>query len=240
MTLLKEFNFISVVFRLLLAMLAGGLIGYGRARKKRPTGLRTYMLTCTGAALAMLISLYEYEMIRGDWAEIVAVVGEKYDVARISAGVIPGIGFLAAGTIIAVAHGQVTGLTTATGLFAAVCMGMAAGAGFYPAVICGTLMILIIQENMTDLEVGYKRRIRNITLFVQMNSIDRLEDVSNVIRSLDAQVFDIDVERTVRKKNQYPSAVLTLKLSRCNFSHSGMLSSIAELPYVISVQEIIS
>ena len=101
---LKEFTFGSVVLRLMLAALAGGLIGAGRSRKQRAAGIRTHMLTSIGAAMTILIGMYDYEMLNGQWADIVAIVGEHIDVTRYAAQVISGIGFLAAGTIITVAH----------------------------------------------------------------------------------------------------------------------------------------
>lgn len=54
---LNSFNLVSVIVRLLLAMASGGLIGYGRSRKERSAGLRTYMLISIGAALTILISI---------------------------------------------------------------------------------------------------------------------------------------------------------------------------------------
>ena len=57
---LREFTFGSVVVRLLLAMLGGGLIGYGRSQRERAAGLRTYMLISIGAAMAGILALYQY------------------------------------------------------------------------------------------------------------------------------------------------------------------------------------
>ena len=108
-------------------MAAGGLIGYGRARKRRSAGMRTYMLTCTGAALTMLIALYEREMLYdGQWAWAASFADIKFDASRFSAQVINGVGFLAAGTILSAAHHQVSGLTTAIGLFVTAGIGIAA------------------------------------------------------------------------------------------------------------------
>ena len=59
---LREFNIISVSLRLLLAMAAGGVVGYGRSKRKQNAGLRTYMLTSIGAALTIMISIYEWQM----------------------------------------------------------------------------------------------------------------------------------------------------------------------------------
>ena len=97
---LREFNFASVLFRLLLATTCGGLIGYGRARRRRAAGFRTFMLTCLGSALTVLIACYDYKMLTGDWADVVKVVGMKFDAGRYASQVVSGIGFLGAGTIL--------------------------------------------------------------------------------------------------------------------------------------------
>ena len=79
---LREFHFASVVLRLALAMLLGGCIGLERERKRRPAGFRTYMLVCLGAALTVLLSLYEYTLITGPWSALAAELGMKTDVSR--------------------------------------------------------------------------------------------------------------------------------------------------------------
>ena len=122
---LREFHFASVVLRLALAMLLGGCIGLERERKRRPAGFRTYMLVCLGATLTVLLSLYEFTMVTGPWSDICAEIGIKTDVSRFGAQVINGIGFLGAGTILVTGRQQVKGLTTAAGLWASACTGLA-------------------------------------------------------------------------------------------------------------------
>ena len=238
---LREFNLASVCLRLFLAVLSGSVLGYGRARKQRAAGMRTYTLICIGAALSVIVSLYEYEMLQGQWREVVMRVGEKFDVSRLAAQTLSGIGFLGAGIIFKVAHQQVSGLTTATGLFATVALGIAAGAGFYECVLIALLLIHLVLNVMTPLESRFKRLTRNITLYVEFRSLDDLEEISREIEAQDAQIFDIDVERSEEdKEGNPPSAVIVIKLSRANHSHSGMLSSVAELACVRSVEELIS
>lgn len=237
---LRSFNFISVVLRLSIALAAGGLIGYGRAKKQRAAGLRTYMLTSVGAALAMLLACYEYEMLHGAWAPIVESVGMKFDASRYGAQVVSGIGFLGAATIMAAKHQQVSGLSTATGLFACVCIGLASGAGFYECVIIVVPMLIYVLERMYPLETEFKRRVRNINLYVEFDSIEDIEPITDTIREMKAQLFELEIEQAKREKGKYPSAIFSLKLSAENTSHSEMLSSIAELPCVHSIQELIS
>ncbi len=115
---LREFHILSVVVRMLLATLCGCALGFGRASKNRNAGLRTYMLVSIGSALTMMISVYEYEMLKGQWAWVSELTAVKFDGTRFSAQLIAGIGFLAAGTILSVGHQQISGLTTAIGLVA--------------------------------------------------------------------------------------------------------------------------
>ena len=237
---LRRFTFWSALLRLMLAMLCGGVVGYGRSQKARAAGLRTYLLISIGAAMAVLITLFQYEMLKGPWAPVVAETGLKFDASRLASSVITGIGFLGAGIIMKVAHQQVNGLTTATGLFATMVMGLAAGAGFYECVIAALLLIVLVLNVMSPLEFAFKRRLRNITLNVEFSSVEDIANITRAIEAEGARVFDIDIERTERKDDKNPSAIFILKLSRDNHSHSGMLSSVAELSCVHSVQELVS
>ena len=237
---LRDFTFTTVILRLLLAFLSGTVIGYGRARKQRAAGLRTFILTSIGAALTTLLATYEYQMLCGPWADVVKEVGLKFDGSRYSAQVISGIGFLAAGTIISIGHQQVSGLSTAAGLFASVCMGIAAGAGFYECVIVVLVILIIVLDVMWPLEPAFKRRLRNITVFVEFNALENLNEISDIVRSRGATIYDIEIERSKRDRDKYPCAILILKMSREKPSHSGMLSSIAELDCVRTIHELIS
>lgn len=236
---LRQFTLPAAVLRLLLAMVSGGVVGYGRSRKNRSAGFRTYILISLGAAMAVLLTLYIYAMLKGGWSAVTEEVGLKFDASRIAASVITGIGFLGAGIIVKAAHQQVIGLTTATGLFATVIMGMASGAGFYECVIVALLLIVLVLNVMSPLEIAFKRRLRNITLNVEFSSVEDIAAITSAIEDEGAKVYDIDVERMERSRDKYPSAIFILQLSRDNPSHSGMLTSIAELACVHSVQELI-
>ena len=236
---LRQFSLISVCCRLLIAQAAGAIIGYGRAQKKANAGLRTYMLVSIGAALTMVLATYEHEMLLGPWAWAVEKVGMKFDASRFSASVVTGVGFLAAGTIIVVAHRQVSGLTSAVGLFTTAVMGIAAGAGFYECVLVALGLIVFTIEFMQPMELAFKRRLRYITLFVEFGELSDLDRIIQTIKGEHAAIFDLDMEHTEAHSGKNPSAILTLKLSRENASHSAILSSLAELPCVYGVQELI-
>lgn len=124
----------EIVFKLTLACILGGLIGLERESLNRPAGLRTYTLVCVGSALAMIISLDMYFQ----YYQTV-----NADPGRIAAQVISGIGFLGAGTIMREGV-TVRGLTTAAGLWAVACIGLAVGAGLYIPAVVSTVIILFI------------------------------------------------------------------------------------------------
>ena len=122
----------QIFLRLIIALLLGGLIGFEREKhNKRIAGFRTHIIVCVGACLIMLTSIHMFELY-----------GQKapLDPARIAAGVITGIGFLGAGTIIR-SRASIMGLTTAASLWTVSGVGLAVGCGFYPAAFFATIIV---------------------------------------------------------------------------------------------------
>lgn len=119
---------LEMVLRLLLAVVLGGIVGWERQMAKKPAGLRTHLLVCIGATLFTLASVYGFE---------------GGDPARVAAGIVAGIGFLGAGTIIRSGEGILVGLTTASSIWAIAAIGMVAGAGLYILSAVGTAVMLI-------------------------------------------------------------------------------------------------
>lgn len=119
---------VEMVLRLLLAVVLGGIVGWERQMAKKPAGLRTHLLVCIGAALFTLASIYGFE---------------GGDPARVAAGIVAGIGFLGAGTIIRSGEGILVGLTTASSIWAVAAIGMVAGTGLYILAAVGTVVMLI-------------------------------------------------------------------------------------------------
>ena len=235
---LKEFNFASVCFRMVLALVAGGIIGFGRARKNQTAGLRTYIVTCVGSTLTTLISFYEYRMLTEVWT-LPAGMDVKFDGSRMAAAVVAGIGFLAAGSIILIVHQQVSGLTTAIGLFVTACIGIAAGLGYYELVFLSVVITAVVLELLYNPELTFKRKTRNMTIHVAFDDPIHLDRIRSVIESEGARIYEYEFEEKTERA-PHPSLIVSLKLSRENLSHSSLLSSIAELDFVSSVQELIS
>src|SRR3954468_5510383 len=104
----------ELFMRLVLAVVAGGLVGLERELRGRQAGFRTYILVCMGSALVMIVSV---EMAVHHWQPQTAGVNINVDPGRIAYGVMTGIGFLGAGVIVQSHSGAVRGLTTAAGLW---------------------------------------------------------------------------------------------------------------------------
>lgn len=173
--LLTAFTPIAVLFRLLLAAVLGGAIGWERGRHGHIAGLRTHILVCIGAATAMMVGMFcSYEL------------GSGADITRIGAQVISGIGFLGVGTIMIRDRNlsQVTGVTTAAGLWATAAIGLATGAGFYwgalgcAAVAMLTMTVLAIMEKQKKESLAYTR------LYAELKDPADAGLVEDTIRSL--------------------------------------------------------
>jgi putative Mg2+ transporter-C (MgtC) family protein len=127
--------------RLVLAAVLGGIIGLERELRHRPAGLRTNMFICFGAALFTILS-------------DVLAVEHLGDHTRISAQIIPGIGFIGAGSILHT-RGLTTGLTTASTLFVVASVGMATGGGLYLTAVFATGLVLAALFSLGHLELTF-------------------------------------------------------------------------------------
>jgi putative Mg2+ transporter-C (MgtC) family protein len=128
------FSDLQMITRLLITLVLSGLIGLERQVQRRDAGLRTHILVSLGSCLIMLTSLYVFDIYKDT---------VSMDPARIAAGVITGIGFLGAGTIIREPEG-VRGLTTAASLWVVAGIGLAVGCGFIKVAFYTTALVLLV------------------------------------------------------------------------------------------------
>lgn len=128
----------TYLVRIILACICGGVIGIERQQRTKVAGTRTHMVIALATALMMIISKYGFMDTAG-------IPGTSWDVSRVAAGIISGIGILGGGIIITGKQGYVSGITTAVGIWATIGIGMALGAGMYVLGIGTTLIMLITQ-----------------------------------------------------------------------------------------------
>jgi putative Mg2+ transporter-C (MgtC) family protein len=120
----------DILLRLIIAAIAGGLIGFERSAANKPAGLRTLMLVCFGATLFTIVNITAFA---------------DADPSRIAAGIVTGIGFLGAGTIFR-AEDHVKGLTTAASMWAVAAIGIAVGLGEYVITAVATVLVILILQ----------------------------------------------------------------------------------------------
>jgi putative Mg2+ transporter-C (MgtC) family protein len=157
---------VSLTARLVLAAILGGLIGLEREFKHRAAGLRTNMFICFGAALYTLLSQ--------------RLAGIPADSARIAAQIIPGIGFIGAGSILHT-RGLTTGITSAATLFVVAAVGMAAGGGHYVTAAFATFVVLISLFVLGHLEETFNLKLLLSSYEVTGESVDQISNEVNRI-----------------------------------------------------------
>ena len=225
---LRELNMVSLVVRLLLAMLLGGFVGMERGRKRRAAGFRTYMLVCIGAALTMLLGQYQAAVFDA---------AASSDMTRYGAQVINGIGFLGAGTIILTGRREVKGLTTAAALWACACMGLAIGAGFYECVLLGLVLIFLCVRILPLLEAYLRKKSRNLNLYIEFSAVQDVRQITNCLKQMGVTVVDVEVEPGVKENQQSPNAIFALRLKRKQ-SHAEVLSAVFRLEHIRKIDEL--
>ena len=159
---LRELTLLSVVLRILVAVVFSGIIGLERGLKNRAAGFRTYMLVCLGSCVIMLTNQYIYQSTGAG------------DPVRMGAQVVSGIGFLGAGTIIVTKRNQIKGLTTAAGLWASACIGLALGIGFYEVAIVGAVAIYLSLTLLHSWEDFIRSRNSILTVYAELKPGIRL------------------------------------------------------------------
>lgn len=152
----REVTVAAIFVRILTAMLLGGIIGMERGIKNRPAGFRTYTLVCIGSCVVMLVNQYSYQVYGAG------------DPVRMGAQVVSGIGFLGAGTIIVTAHNRIKGLTTAAGLWAAACVGLAAGIGLYEVAVTSSAAIFLVLTLLHRSDFSLRSRSNVVELYIEL------------------------------------------------------------------------
>ena len=199
---LMSVNDTTIVLRLVLSVLLGGIIGFERGRTGRPAGLRTHILVCLGSTLAIMTNQYVYQ-----------VYGVS-DPTRLAAQVISGIGFLGAGTIIVTGRHQVKGLTTAAGLWASACMGIAIGIGFYKAAVLSCFLITFTTVVLHRLDNLVLSKSKVLDLYIEFNNSASITSVLETMKTLMVHIDSIEMVKPNYGANSSVAAIMTLRLKQ--------------------------
>ena len=199
MLTIRELTLTGIVLRILVSIILGGVIGVERGMKNRPAGLRTYMLVCMGSCVVMLINQYTTQ-----------VFGTG-DPVRLGAQVISGIGFLGAGTIVVTSHNQIKGLTTAAGLWASACIGLAIGIGLYEVALIASLCVFAVLTVLHEMDYFLHSRTRMVDAYIELDQTVSLGKFIRNIREQGLEISNIQREHDTTYGDEVLSFTATIK-----------------------------
>ena len=220
----RELTLLAVIVRVLFSVLLGGIIGLERGLKNRAAGFRTYMLVCMGACIVMVTNQYIFQ-----------VYGTG-DPVRMGAQVISGIGFLGAGTIIVTSRSQIKGLTTAAGLWASACIGLAVGVGFYEVALLGGLCVFLVLTVLHSWELFMRRNVKQCTVFVELNPGCTMRQLLLELQEAQLRLSSVQMEHT---DGETISFVATVKgRDKTKLKRISLLEALGDVPSVAYYEEL--
>ena len=226
---LKEYSLYTLIIRIVLASVCGGLVGLERTKRSKAAGIRTHIIIAATAAVIMCVSKYGFtDLATSDGGYIAGIRGA--DPARIAAQVVSGISFLGAGVIFK--HGvNVRGLTTAAGIWATAGVGLAIGAGMYVEGLLLTAVVVVCQLLFHWRSIGGDAFSENEVIIRAIADEDFKKRFSAFVEKEKMPVNSMQLTRREDGK-----AELTINLKpRKNFDYNEMNRMFADFPEIISV-----
>ncbi len=228
-----ELTYQVITLRIVAAIVIGGVIGYEREKNNRPAGFRTHILVCLGAAIISM-------MQDGLRLNILAFITEnpgaepalRSDLGRLGAQVISGIGFLGAGSIMR-ERGTVGGMTTAAGIWATGCIGLAIGWGFYRLTFIATAAVIITLITLKKLEISWiaKRTIAKVSVeYKEHLSGQSIIKISDYFKEEGIKILEI------AKNEQERTALFTIRMKK-SLQISEILMTIGSLDEIEKVRK---
>ena len=225
LSFLRDFNIWTIALRLVLAMIFGGALGLERGKQGRAAGMRTHIFVCLGATLTTMIGFHAVDRLASDG-----------DPLRVAAQVISGIGFLGVGTILIKGRFQITGLTTAAGLWCAAAIGIALGAGFYEGALITFICSLLTVTLLWRVEYMLNKKYRRFGIYIEIRSD---ENVRRAIDYLEETYRVTDVQVTAPRSGTAGNVGLEANIHNRDFSTTpgDVARKLEEQEYVVFALE---
>ena len=196
--------------------------------------MRTHVLVCVGAATIALIECMNI-------ADTISLnmnypsTGIAVSYGRITAQVVSGIGFLGAGTILMTGYHKIRGLTTAAGLWATACMGLALGAGFYLGALTVCLMMYATMGLMDKVQTDYVSRSHYMDLYIVFRSFQDVVNFFSFARKADFKIRDFETTR-LSDCNEL-GTVFSLTFNK-KYTHEEAYACLAKAEGVLLIEEV--
>ena len=217
---------IAVGIRLVIATIFGGLVGWERIIKHHSAGIKTHALVSLGSASATALNIY-----------LAMLPGLNADVSRIPAGVVSGIGFLGAGTIIVTGRKQIKGLSTAATLWVTSCMGMAIGAGYLEIGFVCLLMVGFSNVLLLQLSNHVEGYSKYMSIYIEVNKNRGVTKLSKFIMDQGFTISSMTKSKEKTLESSDTGLLLDLDLDKKR-SHDEVLNMLGDLEYVNYVEEV--
>ena len=225
---------LTMVLRLIVAAILGGIVGMERGSGDRPAGFRTHILVCVGSALFMLVSIYGFDDIAPVTTNLEDDIGTRRDTARIAAQVVSGIGFLGAGTIL---HEGLTikGLTTAASLWIVSAIGLAVGSGMYLLSTVATMLTMLTLVTFRTWEKRFAgtRSERRFIRVVTSNTPGIITEITGYLAECGIKVKTLNVKSD--NKNNNIILEIYLKIDK-NIDMGEVASGIKNIDGVLTLE----
>jgi len=223
---LQGMNEEAVVLRLAIATLFGSIIGWERVIKHHSAGIKTFSLVSLGSAVATVLNIY-----------LAALPGLDADVSRIPAGVVSGIGFLGAGTILVTGKNQIKGLSTAASLWVTSCMGMAIGGGYMIVGVSCFLLVLLANVVLMRVSAVVENNSKYMSIYVEAW---KNRGISKLTKEMNQMGFAISSMTKTREKtihNTDIAVIIDIDLDKRR-SHQSIINELSDLEYVNYIEEV--
>ena len=198
---LTEWTMEHVILRMIVAMVLGSLIGIDRGAKKRGGGARTDAAVCLGAALVMITAQYMELAFPG-----------KTDISRLAAQVISGVGFLGVGTIIVTGKNQIRGLTTAAGLWACACLGLAIGIGFVKGAFITLILVMFTLKVLTKLDTKLHMYAKVFDLYIEFPNNQSVSEFMERLHKMEVKIYNFELSKS-KIKGEGPNAIICIEVN---------------------------
>ena len=218
-------NIISIIARMVLSILLGGILGLERENKNRAAGFRTYILVCLGSTLIMMTNQFIYQNY------------ESTDPARLGAQVVSGIGFLGAGAIMVTNRNRVKGLTTAAGLWVSACLGLSIGIGFYSGAIMGGVGVLFVLSILHRVDDKIRTNSKIITLYIQLKEVRHISSFISCLHDQEYVVDEMSMNKGQILGDDNIALIVTLK-NKTKKNHTDVISELSNVDGIEYIGEL--
>lgn len=221
----ESFTTLGMVIRMCSALLMGVIIGIDRGMKRRGAGIKTHTLVCLGSALVMMTGQYIYSSFEGNM-----------DISRLGAQVVSGVGFLGVGTIIVTGRNQVRGLTTAAGLWACACLGLAIGIGFVEGAFITLVLVVVTLKILTRIDGMIHNYARVFDLYLEFPTNKCVTLFIDAMRDEGVKISNFELGKS-KIKGEGPNAILCIEVPDPN-KRATIVDTIRAMEFVRFVEEL--